>query len=405
MWKPRSLIFNDLYKFTMQNVALKLFPNERVKYRLFIRKPREFPENFAEKLREAVDRHSILSLTAKEYTYVRENCPYFDHVYLDYLKNYRYDPSEVTVGQPKKNEIYLDIDGLWHRTLPWEVTLMHTISELYFEGYPLPKREILKDINVSKAKRYLENRISLYDMGTRRGHSFENHCNVLEDFLSVPDMRESLKGTSNVYLAMTLGLKPIGTKAHEFYSMMAAIYGFIHANTAAMEKWYEVYKGALAIELPDTFTTNAFLHAFDYKWAKLSDGVRQDSGNPFDFAIKLIQHYNILGINHKTKSLFFSDSLNDKKVVDINNWLLSTYGRKGDFGVGTTISNDIPGIEPLNMVIKLVGRYYGSLLVPTVKISDDVGKNTGDPGMVKLCHETFANYAQQFPPSKENFLR
>jgi len=405
MWKPRSLIFNDLYKFTMQNVALKLFPNERVKYRLFIRKPREFEDNFIRRLRDAIDRHNILSLTKSEFEFVRENCPFFDHVYLDYLKNYRYDPSEVTVGQSSKNEIFLDIDGLWHRTLPWEVTLMHTISELYFESYPIPERSILKEINVSKAKRYLENEISLYDMGTRRAHSFENHCNVLEDFLSVPNMRDSLKGTSNVYLAMTLGLKPIGTKAHEFYSMMAAIYGFIHANTAAMEKWYEVYKGALAIELPDTFTTDAFLHSFNYKWAKLSDGVRQDSASPFDFATKFIQHYNILGINHKTKNLFFSDSLNDKKAIDIDKWLFSTYGRKGDFGVGTAISNDIPGIEPLNMVIKLVGRYYGQFFVPTVKISDDVGKNTGDQGMVKLCRDTFANYAQYLQPSEKVFSR
>jgi nicotinate phosphoribosyltransferase len=51
--------------------------------------------------------------------------------------------------------------------------------------------------------------------------------------------------------------------------------------------------------------------------AKLYDGVRQDSGNPYTFADKMINHYKNLGIDPMTKTIIFSDSLNMEKAIDL----------------------------------------------------------------------------------------
>jgi nicotinate phosphoribosyltransferase len=387
----------------MQNFALKLFPRERVKYKLFIRKPRNFAlfgdttsRTFVRKLSEEIDQMRELYLKEAEYAFLQTKCTYFDRVYLDFLKNYRYDPTEVTVGAIGEDGIMLEIEGYWHRTILWEVPLMATISELFFQEMPFPCRDILEAINIKKAKNLSNNGLKFVDMGTRRRHSFQNQQIVIEDFLSIPGIRSQFLGTSNPYFAMTYDLPVIGTKAHELYSLMAAIYGFIYANTVAMEKWYEVYNGKLGIVLPDTFTTDTFLHSFTYKWAKLFDGPRQDSGNPIDFATKFMHHYSELGIQHQSKIMLFSDSLNDEKAIRIQQQL-TAMGRNSDINyycIGTYFSHDIPGLEPLNMVIKLVSRLYGGLEIPAIKLSDDYGKNTGDPSMVKICRDTFSAYRQ-----------
>lgn len=400
----RSILDSDLYKFTMQYFALRFFPREKVRYKLFIRKPRNFAlysdttsATFARMLREEIDQMQQLELKNSEQNFLRQACPYFDETYIDFLKHYKFDPSEVLVGQIEPNGIMLDIYGYWHRTILWEVPLMATISELFFKNEPLPSREILREINIKKAQNLVNAGVFFADMGTRRRLSFTNQQQVLEDFLTVQNIRSYLIGTSNPFFAMQYNLKPIGTKAHELYSLMAAIYGFINANTVAMEKWHELYKGHLGIVLPDTFTTDSFLHSFTYKWAKIFDGPRQDSGSPYDFVTKFVHHYNMLGINHKIKNFLFSDSLNDKKAIDIINWLRTTHQRDSSTnpcGIGTFFTHDIPGLEPLNMVIKLVSRFYGILEIPTVKLSDDVGKNTGDSSMVKLCRDTFTAYHQ-----------
>jgi len=374
----------------MQNFALKNFPAEIVEYRFFNRSKRKFLPNFVQKLKNSISDMQYLSLSSDERAFLKLNCP-FDDEYLDYLSTYRFDPSEVFIDQKGYN-IEITIRGLWHKIILWEVPLMYTISELYFSGCE-PNREVLKCINQKKAKKLFDNGVFFSDMGSRRRLSFENHKQVIEDF--IPYAKNNLIGTSNLYLAKLFGIKPIGTKAHELYSLMGSIYGFIHANTIALETWDKLYKGKLSIALPDTFTSNAFLHSFKYDIAKSYSGVRQDSGIPLEFADKFIKHYEKLGIDHKTKILLFSDSLNDDRAIEINKYLEKKYKRQREInpcGIGTFFSFDIPYTTPLNMVIKLTGRKYENCWIPVVKISDDKGKNTGNREMIDLCLKTFEKF-------------
>jgi nicotinate phosphoribosyltransferase len=191
-----------------------------------------------------------------------------------------------------------------------------------------------------------------------------------------------LIGTSNIKFAMDFNIKPIGTQAHEWYMAHGAIYGYKVATKMALDNWVDVYQGSLGIALTDTYTSDIFFDSFGPKHAKLFDGVRHDSGCPFKFADDTVDHYISLGIDPKSKTIVFSDALDVDKVIAIEHY---NAGRiKTSYGIGTHLTNDFPGVKPLNIVIKL-DEVDGN---KCIKLSDDVGKHTGDEDEVKLCQKT-----------------
>lgn len=379
----KSLLDNDLYKFSMQHAVLKLFPYAKVKYKFTLRSKVDFPEGFAEALRKQIWHMKDLKLTSEEKRFFMEKCKYIDPSYFDFLEGYYYNPSEVGVIQ-NGGTLELNIGGYWYRTILWEVPLLALISELYFQMDPTPHfdENTRHENNQKKAAIFNYSNVKVADFGTRRRYSFEVQKEMVED-LNTRMTRGLFVGTSNVYLASLYNLTPIGTEAHEWFMFHAAKYGFQMANDLGLQHWAHVYQGDLGTALPDTFTTTAFLKSFSKKYSKLYDGVRQDSGDVYEFAVKMIDHYNKMGIDPLSKTIVFSDALDPEKAREINNWC---NGRiKCSFGIGTNLSNDV-GVTPLNMVIKMSeAKPAEDEWLPTIKLSDVEGKNMGDPKMIEVC--------------------
>jgi nicotinate phosphoribosyltransferase len=165
----------------------------------------------------------------------------------------------------------------------------------------------------------------------------------------------------------------------------AAQYGFKMANMMGLGHWTQVYDGDLGIALTDTYTTAVFFEQFDKKYSKLFDGVRHDSGDPIEFAEKVISHYTQMGIDPKSKVIVFSDSLNYEKVKRIADFCKDKI--KMSFGVGTNFTNDA-GLPSMNMVIKLTEvKLNNDQWQGVVKLSDEKNKNTGTPEMIALAKE------------------
>jgi len=137
----------------------------------------------------------------------------------------------------------------------------------------------------------------------------------------------------------------------------------------------------LGTALSDTYTTDVFFKTFDTKLSKLFDGVRHDSGDAFEFTDRVIEHYKSLGIDPTTKTIVFSDGLNTKLATEIKEYCVGKI--KASFGIGTHFTNDL-GVQPLNMVIKISQVWISGEWVYAVKLSDNIGKNTGDPEEVAL---------------------
>ncbi len=383
----QSILDNDLYKFSMQQAVHMLYPRVEAQYEFINRGSTSFPDGFAAAVKNEIEKMADLRLSVDQKIFLKKTCYFLTPVYLDFLSSYQYDPDDVIVRQTD-DILELKIIGPWYRTILWEVPLMAIISELFFKKLSHNSRSDTKRqaINQNKARVLGANNVKFADFGTRRRFSAKNHEQMIRDLLSHEN--HTLIGTSNVHFAHQFNITPIGTLAHEWFMFHAAMHGYQMANPCAQDAWVNVFHGDLGIALTDTYTTDAFLSTFDTFYAKLFDGVRQDSGDPFLFTDKIIRHYERLHIDPSTKTVVFSDGLDVEKAVKIHQYC---NGRVRDaYGIGTNLTNDV-GVTPLNMVIKMT-KCRASLDKPwrsTVKLSDEKGKQTGDPEELKNCKGLF----------------
>jgi len=379
----RDLLDNDLYKFTTMNAIQKKFPTAEVVYHFVNRGNTSFPDGFAAELRMEVDAMQTLTLSQEAEEFIRRKCYYFEPVFVDLLKGYRFDPTEVEISQ-NGGDLEVEIRGPWYRTVLWEVPVMAIISELYFR-LTGQQTDSYKPRIVAKAKAFVKIGAEVSEFGTRRRYSFEIQ-NTMVGILK-EHMGKLLNGTSNVYLAMKHGLTPLGTHPHEWFMYHGAHFGYRMANSIALDNWVDVYQGSLGIALTDTYTSDNFFKSFNTKHSKLFDGVRWDSGDPLEFTDKVLSHYQRYRIDSRSKTVVYSDALDLEKVKEIKQYV---NGRLHDvYGIGTYLSNDV-GVQPLNMVIKLFAAKPAgwTTFVPTVKLSDVVGKHTGEPQEIEFCLQT-----------------
>jgi len=394
----RSILDNDLYKFTMQMAVLELFPDARAEYRFINRGGQSFTDEFVNELRRIIDEDiSKMALSEDESIWLKDNCPFFKPSYIEYLKNFRFNPEEVKIVLTEDNELEICIDGPWHSSILWEIVLMSTISELYFTVVDTKGREISASDSdepenalmdeygnfIGEMGRELDaNGCIFSEFGTRRRRGFKLHDKVVE----VLHKLDSFSGTSNVYFAKKYGVRPIGTIGHEWIMGNSALVGLRNANKFAFENWVKVYKGDLSIALSDTFGSKPFFRNFNLGLAKLYNGVRHDSGDPIKFADEVIEHYKKLGIDPMKKVLVFSDSLHVSDAVILKEYCSGRINCS--FGIGTTLTNNSDFFSynpPLNMVIKL-HKIDG---IPVVKLSDSEDKATGDKDALRVANYIF----------------
>jgi len=378
----KSILDNDLYKLTQGQAVLKLAPNASVVYEFTNRDPaRKFSKTLVRGLTEQLADLASLRLSNEEYFWLKENCPYLDDWYLTWLKDFRFETDMVDF-RVSNGRLKLTVSGPWCKAIYWEVPLLALISELALWGQApeVPKGAHKKA--VAKGQRLDEAGCGFAEFGTRRRFSFENQRVVTSGLAE--GGKTSFVGTSNIYLAKILRLGLVGTMAHELIMAISALRGLRYANKYAMEAWNEVYGGRLGIALTDTYGVEAFFRDFDPGLSRLFDGIRHDSGDPLGFATRAVRHYNSVGVDPATKTIVFSDGLTVSRALRIKLHCVDL-GIGCSFGIGTHFSNDIPKVQPLNIVIKL--RQINGIDV--VKLSEDPGKAMGDKKAIEVARWTF----------------
>lgn len=383
----RSILDNDLYKFTMQQAVLQLYPDAVVTFEFTSRKNSKFTKEFCLALQIAIDSMGNLRLTHEEFEYLN-TLKFISPSYAAYLRDYRFDPSEVKIVHNPENQTFkLTITGLWHRTILWEVPLLALISETYFRICDTNWDNVGQEEKILLKGKLLSEANCVYaDFGTRRRRNFESQERVVRLLKD----NVGFVGTSNVYLAMKYNVKPIGTMAHEWIMGVSALESLRYANRFALHNWNKVYNGNLGIALTDTFGTEAFFEDFDGILARLFDGVRHDSGDWFEFTNKVVDHYKKIGVNHKSKTIVFSDGLNPQVAIEIQKHC-DELGILCSFGIGTNFTNDYDNSPALNIVIKLrsVRKNASSREVQVVKISDVPTKATGEENALRVAKWIF----------------
>ncbi len=379
----RHFTDNDLYKFSVMLAIQKLYPWAYVKYVFTDRNHTQYPEGFADRLKQEVAAMANLKMTKTEKRYIEKRCYFFDPAFIDFLEGYQYDPEEVHISQ-EGGELKVYIEGYWYRTVLWEVPLLSIISELYFKMMGAEPQDVeMKAKEKALGLTALEADYS--DFGTRRRFSFDVQDKVVG--ILKENSGDYFKGTSNVYLAMKYNTTPIGTMPHEWFMYHGALFGYRAANMKALEAWVDVFQGSLGITLTDTYTTDSFFKTFSVKQAKLFDGVRCDSGDVLEFTDKAIKFYIENRIDPMSKTIVYSDSLNLNEVKRIKDYVK---GRVHDtYGIGTYFSNDV-GVKALNIVIKLseIKPNKHTEFLHAVKLSDVKGKHTGNEKEIELSKLT-----------------
>ena len=378
----------DLYKFTMLQTMFHRHTNLNGTYLFKCRNAGvKFTKEMMDEINAQIDHLCTLRFTDEELDYLgslRFIKPDFVeflriwHPLRRYVTCYIYDHS----GCPDEGELFIEVHGPLFNTMMFEIYLLAIVNEVYFRM----KYNYLDLID--SAREELNRKTSCFtgsdplytfnfaEFGTRRRLSREWQDYVMAELIKT----KHCVGTSNVYLAMKYDIKAIGTYAHEYVQMFQGIPGIqlAYTNKAALEEWFEEYQGDLGTALTDTLGTDIFLRDFNKLQAMCYTGVRHDSGDPYEWGEKIIEHYLKLGIDPKTKTLLFSDSLDFEKaqaIYDHFNGRINV-----SFGIGTYLTNDTD-IAPLNIVIKL--QYVNGH--PVAKLSDVEGKT--------MCQdENYANY-------------
>ncbi|HEX5362638.1 MAG TPA: nicotinate phosphoribosyltransferase [Gallionella sp.] len=386
----QSLLDTDLYKFTMLQVFLHSFPAAEGEYRFKCRNKPGVPlSKFREEIEAQIDHLCTLRFRPEELGYLR-GLRFIKPDFVDFLELFQFRRRFISVKESADKE-GLDIvaKGPLVSVMLFEIFVLSIVSEVYFsqfnkesrleEGRARLRQKIMLIKEFGK-EAPLRNPFVFFDFGTRRRAWRDWHEEVVTTL--VRDVPEFFKGTSNVDMARRFGIVPIGTMAHEYLQAHQAFgYRLRDFQSMALENWVKEYRGDLGIALTDVITMDAFLADFDLYFAKLFDGLRHDSGDPFEWGEKALQHYERLRIDAGTKMLTFSDSLDLPKAFELYRRFAGR-ARTG-FGIGTNLTNDL-GVEPLNLVMKLVSCNDN----PVAKISDAPGKTLCD-------NETFIAYLRQ----------
>ncbi|CAD6921419.1 unnamed protein product [Tilletia controversa] len=491
----RSLLDTDLYKLTMLQAVRTHFPRSPATFTFTNRSAAtmSFTAHAFSLIQHHISALASLTLTDDEAHYLSSQCPYLSQDFITWLQHdfrftpheqvhLRFIPNNNNADHGERGQIELATTGTWADTILYEVPLMAIISQVYFTTVDTEWDMTAQSTLASeKAYRLVKAGCVFSDFGTRRRRSFETHHAVLRGLIAGcaraqaeasaqgegegERPRGNLLGTSNVLLAKTFGLTPIGTMAHEWFMGVGASLGYPHAaqgnddggantNTSlrALQLWDQVYAPPphgnftptspahdLTVALTDTFSTSVF-------WDELLKGdapppssgnagiraakeagreilhrwraLRQDSGDSKLYAQNAVERYRSAGVDPSTKVIIFSDGLDVEKCIDLAKFS-KEIGIGAGFGIGTSLTNDFlhsprsstttgagagdpdAPVPPsrsdpeqqqqqqkskaLNMVIKL-SSIDGK---PTVKISDELGKNTGDKAEVRAVKRRF----------------
>jgi len=381
-----SLLDTDLYKFTMMQVVLHHFPAAQVEYRFKCRNANVELTPYIAEIRQEIAALCTLRFARRELDYLR-SWRFFKSDFVDLLSLFQLDERFIHVSAiPGTRDIDITIKGPWLHTIMFEVPVLAIVSEVYNRNvHPEPdfaegRRRLATKIDLLNAVPDPEFRIA--DYGTRRRFS----CAWQEEVIVAlrDGIRRKFVGTSNVHFALEHGLTPLGTMAHEYLQACQAVGPRLRdSQVFAFNTWAREYRGDLGIALSDVCGMDAFLRDFDLFFCKLFDGVRHDSGDPFEWGEKLIAHYERMRIDPRSKVMVFSDSLD----VPLAQRLFEYFRGRSQtaFGIGTNLTNDL-GHEPLAIVIKMT-RCNGQ---PVAKISDEPSKSMDyDPSYVAYLREVF----------------
>jgi nicotinate phosphoribosyltransferase len=400
----RSRLEPDFYKFTMGQLIWRKYRDVQTTFSFTNRTTRAKLGQVIDvgELREQLDHARSLMFTNSELHYLRGTNEYqermFAEDFLEFLRTLRLPGYEV---ERRGSDLDLQFSGRWSEVTYWETIALSIINETYYRTLLRGLTKFEREAIHAEGVRRLRDKIAVLrarpdilfsDFGTRRRFSaaWQHYVDeTLRQELNDGSFTGQFLGTSNTYAAMTTGLVPMGTSAHELPMIIAGVLDpgepdpdwLRLAQRQVIDDWWEQYGWGLSIFLPDTFGTELFFAVVTHDDLRRWKGFRWDSGDLFEFGDRIIRAYDTIGIDAREKMLVASDALDLPVILEAQQHF---DGRvRMTYGWGTGLTNDLlDGVMigdrwfgPMSLVVKPT-RANGRRLV---KLSDNPRKAVGEP--------------------------
>jgi nicotinate phosphoribosyltransferase len=367
-----SLIDTDFNKLTMAQAVYHQYPVTIVRYIFSCRSNQKITH--LHEINQELDHLCSLRFAEEELDYL-SSISFFKPDFIEYLRFVQLNRNYIKTYLDKDMNLQIEIEGPWIATIFFEVPILAIINEVYSKHQNSANSEKI----IAQGKKLLSKKIEYLtghlktgqitgfkfaEIGTSCRYSYE-----WQDFL-IDRLRSKFRpylfvGTSNVYFAKKYELKPIGTMSYEWVQAHQQLnFPIIDSQKAAFDVWAKEYRGELGIALSDVLGFKTFLNDFDLYFAKLFDGCMHNSGDPVSWCVKLVEHYDKLGVDPKTKHAVFADGITFQKAIEIHETLGDMINIS--FAIDSNLTNDA-GVEPLDIVFDMVvcnGR-------PVVKMPDN----------------------------------
>ena len=352
-----SLLETDAYKFSMGQAIYHQFSDFKTTWSFKCRNEDvHFTKEMVDEIKRQLLLYTELRFKEDELEYLH-GITWMKGSYVDFLRLWKPRYEDFTITTDAECGLSIETKGTWLNTSMYEIPTLAIVNEVYFRmAYDYDKlmdsfRERLDD-KIAKLEAGEYDLSAFSEFGMRRRLSGEAQDLAVKRLKEAKLGNSKFVGTSNVYLAKKYGITAVGTMAHEWIMCVGQgnhKHNPAYSNWYALDAWVKEYGVLNGTALTDAITTKCFLEDFQLTYATLFSGVRHDSGSPYDWADQMIRHYEDLGIDPKTKTLLFSDSLNFEKATAINRAYKDKV--KTAFGIGTYIANDTK-VTPLNIVMK-----------------------------------------------------
>ena len=370
-----SLLETDAYKFSMGQAIYHQFSDYKTTWSFKCRNEDvHFTKEMVDEIKRQLLLYTELRFKEDELEYLH-NIPWIKGSYVDFLRLWKPRYEDFTITQDSECGLTIETKGTWLNTSMYEIPTLAIVNEVYFRmAYDYNHlmdsfRERLED-KIAKLEAGEYELAAFSEFGMRRRLSGEAQDLAVKRLKEANIGNSKFVGTSNVYLAKKYGITAVGTMAHEWIMCVGQgnhKHNPAYSNWYALDAWVKEYGVLNGTALTDAITTDCFLKDFQLTYSTLFSGVRHDSGSPFEWGDKMIAHYNSLGIDPRTKTLLFSDSLDFERATEIKRYFDGK--AKIAFGIGTFIANDTDA-PALNIVMKTTACNG----MDVAKLSDVEGK-------------------------------
>ena len=333
----KSLLDTDLYKFSMGQCYHHQFGNMKATWdfrarNVGIEKDHEpYTKEDILEITAQIKSYCNLRFTEEELNCLRTKCPWIHNDHINCLRFWHpfelLDPvfEDFTISNDAESGLSISFGGVQEYVSYYEIPVLEICAEVYYRNH-YDYDELLKGFKEENEKKIHEVIYGDFDtgvwseFGARRRLSFEAQDWLISRFAECKKTQSRFAGfvgTSNVMLAMKYGLTPVGTCAHEFIESVGQgnlMYNPAYSNKIAMDAWIKEYGILNGIWLTDTIGDELCRRDMTLTYATLFGGVRNDSGDPFEWAKNWVEHYKSLKIDPHTKTLLFSNSIDSFKL-------------------------------------------------------------------------------------------